>query len=83
MKIGNMPIYTTQLLSEFDGSNPDKPILLALDGYVYDVSAGKADFYGEGEVYHELVGRDASKMLRLFGADIIKNKYKVVGVYNP
>jgi predicted heme/steroid binding protein len=78
-----LPIYTATTLAHYDGTNPKEPVLLALDGAVYDVTAGAADFYAPGESYHYLVGKDSSTALHLFGADIIKRKYPVVGVYQP
>mmetsp|Transcript_12270 Transcript_12270/g.30974 ORF Transcript_12270/g.30974 Transcript_12270/m.30974 type:complete len:259 (-) Transcript_12270:378-1154(-) len=37
-------------LATYDGSDPDKPILLSIRGRVYDVSKGR-DFYGPGGAY--------------------------------
>eukprot|EP00891_Asterochloris_glomerata_P008310 jgi/Astpho2/8310/Aster-01384 len=37
-------------LAQYDGSNPSKPILLAIRGVVFDVSTG-AVFYGPDGVY--------------------------------
>lgn len=31
---------TLKELAEYDGSNPDKPILLSIRGTIYDVTAG-------------------------------------------
>jgi DhnA family fructose-bisphosphate aldolase class Ia len=31
-------------------------------------------------VYHYLAGSDASRSLRIMGADIIKQKYPIVGI---
>jgi predicted heme/steroid binding protein len=56
---------------------------LALDGYVYDVSAGREEYYNKGKPYHELVGKDSSQMLHIAGADLIRKKYPVVGIYTP
>ncbi len=78
----NMPIYTESTLAKYDGST-DEPVLLALDGLVYDVTPGRVDFYNPGESYHYLVGKDASGWLHIYGAGLIKEKYKVVGVYQP
>lgn len=67
-------------LSEFSGTDPDKPIYLALDGFVYDVTAGK-EFYQTGGQYHFLAGRDASAELHIAGAGIIRRKYPIVATY--
>lgn len=79
---GDLPVYTAITLTQHDGST-DAPVLLALDGLVYDVSAGRVDFYNPGESYHYLVGKDASSWLHIYGAGLIKEKYPVVGVYQP
>lgn len=73
-----LPQFTAEQLKEFDGSNPDKPIYLALDGFVYDVTEGK-EFYQPGGAYHNLAGKDSSGPLHLVGGSIIKHKYKVIG----
>ena len=58
---------TLEELSEFDGRElPESsegaraPLLLAIRGRIYDVSAGTA-FYGPGRSYHKLVGKDATR----------------------
>lgn len=52
-------------LAEFDGrllpdSSDRAPLLLAVRGRIYDVTAGAA-FYGPGRSYHKLVGKDATR----------------------
>lgn len=79
----DVPRYTAAALAQYDGTKTGQPVLLALDGLVYDVSAGAADFYAPGQSYHYLVGKDSSVALHVFGADLIKRKYPVVGVYTP
>jgi predicted heme/steroid binding protein len=76
-------VYDRRELAKYDGSDASKPIYLALEGYVYDVTQGGADFYGEGQAYHYLAGKDASIPLQLFGSEIVKNKYHIVGIYRP
>lgn len=76
-------VYSSQDLSIYNGEKADEPILLAMDGYVYDVTAGRDDFYGPGQPYHNLAGKDASIPLQLFGGAIIREKYKIVGTYQP
>lgn len=71
-------IFTSQELQKYDGTNPDLPIYLALEGLIYDVSEGK-EFYSVGGSYHYLAGKDSTKELRLFGGEIIKRKYPVIG----
>lgn len=52
--------YTDEELKAYDGSDPDKPILLAINGTVYDVSNGRRH-YGPGGSYHFFSGADASR----------------------
>ncbi|KAG8999091.1 hypothetical protein FRB93_013361 [Tulasnella sp. JGI-2019a] len=54
--------YTEQSLAKFDGSDPDplKPVLLAIDGIVYDVTKGRR-VYGPGGGYHQFAGKDAAR----------------------
>lgn len=43
--------FTPVQLANFDGSDPSKPIYLAIDGDVYDVSSS-ARIYGPDGSYH-------------------------------
>ncbi|KAI1005883.1 hypothetical protein K3495_g2337 [Podosphaera aphanis] len=52
--------YTDEQLSSFNGIDPAKPILLAINGTVYDVTLGR-HFYGPGGSYHFFAGKDASR----------------------
>ncbi|KAJ1735852.1 hypothetical protein H4S06_004941 [Coemansia sp. BCRC 34490] len=63
-------IFSQQELALYDGSNPDLPLLLAVEGDVYDVTAGRG-FYGRGSAYNIFVGRDAS---RAFGTNCLSSK---------
>ncbi|KAK7471114.1 hypothetical protein VKT23_002529 [Stygiomarasmius scandens] len=56
---GNQRLFSERLLAEFDGSKPGRPIYLAIDGDVYDVTKGKA--YQPGGSYHLLTGVDAAR----------------------
>ena len=47
-------------LSVFDGSDPNKPIYLAINGKIFDVSAGRHT-YGPGGSYEVFAGRDATR----------------------
>lgn len=57
----NGPLYLTpeQLLA-YDGTDPDKPIYLAINHTIYDVSANRKT-YGPGGSYHVFAGVDASR----------------------
>lgn len=72
-------MFTTSELSDFNGTKPDKPIYLAYEGLVYDVTPGYK-YYATGGIYHFLAGRDATADLHIAGGDIIKRKYRVVGM---
>ena len=78
----NLPEYTAAALSRYNGEKSDLPIYIALDGYVYDVTAGKS-YYVPGGTYHSIAGKDASRELHMFGGDIVKGKYPVVGIFIP
>lgn len=55
------PVYLTPLeLSAFDGTDPTKPIYLAINGTIYDVSSNPRT-YGPGGSYHYFAGCDASR----------------------
>ncbi|KKY26979.1 putative heme steroid binding domain [Diplodia seriata] len=53
-------LLTDEQLSAYDGSDPSKPIYLALNGTIYDVTPGR-HFYGPGGGYHFFAGRDAAR----------------------
>lgn len=57
----NMEI-TAQQLSAYNGTDPSKPIYVAVKGRVFDVTTGKS-FYGPGGAYAMFAGRDASRAL--------------------
>ena len=54
--------YSLSELSGFDGSDPEKPLLLAIRGFVYDVGRGRA-FYGPGGPYGMFAGKDCTRAL--------------------
>lgn len=54
--------YTLEELAEFDGSDPQKPLLIAIRGQVYDVTRGR-DFYGPGGPYGMFAGKDCTRAL--------------------
>jgi predicted heme/steroid binding protein len=54
-------VYLTDTeLAQYDGTDPTKPIYLALNGTIYDVSSNP-DTYGPGGSYHFFAGRDAAR----------------------
>lgn len=56
----DLKTMTLEELKEFDGSDPEKPLYLAVMGKVFDVSAGRS-YYGPGGSYGHFAGRDASR----------------------
>lgn len=49
-------------LKQYDGTDPKKPLLMAIKGQIYDVSQSRI-FYGPGGPYALFAGRDASRAL--------------------
>ncbi|PSS33091.1 Membrane steroid-binding protein [Actinidia chinensis var. chinensis] len=49
-------------LKAYDGSDPEKPLLMAIKGQIYDVSQSRM-FYGPGGPYALFAGKDASRAL--------------------
>jgi predicted heme/steroid binding protein len=54
--------FTTEELAMFDGSQSERPIYVAVNRRVFDVTQA-AHHYRAGEPYHILAGRDASRAL--------------------
>jgi predicted heme/steroid binding protein len=76
--------YTDADLKAYDGSNPDLPILLAVNGTVYDVSKGRKH-YGPGGSYHFFAGADASRayVTGCFDTDISPDMRGVEEMFLP
>ncbi|KAI8356684.1 cytochrome b5-like heme/steroid binding domain-containing protein [Blakeslea trispora] len=53
-------IFTEAELAQYDGTDPTKPIYLAIDGDVFDVTQG-GGWYGKGGSYHHFSGKDAAR----------------------
>lgn len=70
--------YSLEELAKYDGTDPQKPIYIGMNGLVYDVTAGR-NYYEPNGSYHFLAGKDSSEQLNLIGGDIIKRKYPVIG----
>ncbi|KAG6483533.1 membrane steroid-binding protein 2-like [Zingiber officinale] len=56
-------------LRTYDGSDPKKPLLMAIKGVVYDVSIGRM-LYGPGGPYAFFAGRETSRALALMSFDL-------------
>ncbi|ERM99056.1 membrane steroid-binding protein 2 isoform X2 [Amborella trichopoda] len=59
---------TEEELRAYDGSDPTKPLLMAIKGQIYDVTRSRM-FYGPGGHYALFAGRDASRALALMSFD--------------
>ncbi|SAL99239.1 hypothetical protein [Absidia glauca] len=53
-------VFTEKELLQYDGSNPNLPIYLAVDGDVFDVTKGRG-WYGFGGSYGHFSGKDAAR----------------------
>ncbi|KAG0300076.1 hypothetical protein BGZ98_009504 [Dissophora globulifera] len=53
-------VLTQKELAQYDGTDPSKPIYLAIQGEVFDVSAGRP-YYSKGGGYGFFSGKDASR----------------------
>eukprot|EP00252_Welwitschia_mirabilis_P026749 TRINITY_DN888_c0_g1_i1.p1 TRINITY_DN888_c0_g1~~TRINITY_DN888_c0_g1_i1.p1 ORF type:complete len:262 (+),score=64.29 TRINITY_DN888_c0_g1_i1:116-787(+) len=59
---------TEEELRAYDGSDPKKPLLMAIKGQIYDVTQSRM-FYGPGGPYALFAGRDASRALAKMSFD--------------
>ncbi|KAH7055859.1 cytochrome b5-like heme/steroid binding domain-containing protein [Macrophomina phaseolina] len=77
-------LLTDEQLAAYDGSDPSKPIYLALNGTIYDVSPGR-HFYGPGGGYHFFAGRDAARafVTGCFEEDLTPDLRGVEEMYIP
>jgi len=54
--------FTVEQLKQYDGSDPSKPIYVAIKGTIFDVTK-KVEVYGKGKSYNLFAGKDASRAL--------------------
>ncbi|ORY16471.1 hypothetical protein BCR34DRAFT_622406 [Clohesyomyces aquaticus] len=75
---------TDDQLRAYDGTDPKKPIYLALNGTIYDVSASPQT-YGPGGSYHFFAGRDAARafLTGCFQEDLTPDLRGVEMMYMP
>jgi predicted heme/steroid binding protein len=71
-------------LAAYDGTDPSKPILLAINGTIYDVSISPAT-YGPGGSYHFFAGKDAARafITGCFAEDAVPDMRGVEQMYMP
>ncbi|KAG6375090.1 cytochrome b5 [Boletus reticuloceps] len=53
-------LFSESYLATFDGTDPSKPIYIAIDGDVFDVSSSRHT-YGPGGSYYSMAGIDAAR----------------------
>ena len=58
-------LFRREELEAYDGTDPGLPVLLGVDGEVFDVTDIGYHFYGPGAGYHVFAGRDATRPLAL------------------
>ncbi|KAF2442710.1 cytochrome b5 [Karstenula rhodostoma CBS 690.94] len=75
---------TDEELAAYDGTDPAKPIYLAINGTIYDVSISPAT-YGPGGSYHFFAGRDAARafLTGCFDTDSVPDLRGVEQMYMP
>lgn len=80
---GPINLSDEQLLA-YDGTDPEKPIYLALNGTIYDVSASRHT-YGPGGSYNFFAGRDATRAFvsGCFDTDLTPDMRGVEEIYVP
>lgn len=57
--------YTREELANYDGSDPAQPILLGMNGDVFDVTEKGSGFYGKDAAYNCFAGKDSTRALSL------------------
>ncbi|CAD5126076.1 DgyrCDS14242 [Dimorphilus gyrociliatus] len=57
-----LPVFSHEELSQYNGKDTEKPVYLAVKGVVFDVSEGRR-FYGPGGNYHMMAGKDVSRAM--------------------
>ncbi len=60
--------YSAEELRAYNGSDPLKPVLLAIQGRVFDVTPGRS-FYGKGGPYEMFAGRECAVALAKMSFD--------------
>ncbi|WPG98985.1 Hypothetical protein R9X50_00178700 [Acrodontium crateriforme] len=86
LSTNNELVLTESQLKAYTGADPNKPIYLAIDGVIYDVSSSPR-FYGPGGHYNHFTGRDASRgwVTECWGSEdqLVHNMDGVEAMYMP
>ncbi|KAF1811488.1 cytochrome b5, partial [Eremomyces bilateralis CBS 781.70] len=81
----NGPVILTDAeLKQYDGSDPNTPIYVALNGTIYDVTGGRR-IYGPGGSYNIFAGRDATRafITGCFAEDLTPDTRGVEEMFMP
>ncbi|KAI5641888.1 cytochrome b5-like heme/Steroid binding domain-containing protein [Phthorimaea operculella] len=65
---------TVSELRQYDGTQPDGRVLVAVNGWIFDVTRGRR-FYGPGGPYAAFGGKDASRGLATFSVTSSDKEY--------
>ncbi|XP_072942197.1 membrane-associated progesterone receptor component 2-like isoform X3 [Epargyreus clarus] len=65
---------TVAELRQYDGTQPDGRVLVAVNGWIFDVTRGRR-FYGPGGPYAAFGGKDASRGLATFSVTSSDKEY--------
>ncbi len=68
LPVGEVRDYTADELRAFDGSDPKRPVLLSIEGRVFDVTPGRS-FYGKGGPYEIFAGKECAVALAKMSFD--------------
>ncbi|KAK7870479.1 hypothetical protein R5R35_000751 [Gryllus longicercus] len=74
--------FTLEELKKYNGTQADGRILIAVNGFVYDVTEAK-QFYGPGGPYAAFAGRDASRGLATFSVVSNEDGYDDLSDLSP
>ncbi len=79
ISIETLPLFTLEELKKYNDDDPNLPIYISYNDLIYDVSAGRDEYYCKTCSYNYLTGKDSTELLDMFGGTLIKLKYPVVG----
>lgn len=74
--------FNLKQLRDYDGTDAEGRVLVAVNGKVYDVTKGKR-FYGPGGPYSGFAGRDASRGLATFSVEPVSDEYDDLSDLKP